>query len=100
MRGREARNGRLWIDDHLPAEPRAKYPQPNDESPLNVPIMTAPSLQAQQPIPAGVSGGAVLLPSHSFSVEHRLAMEDEEIDALEDVAERRLKTSRETSCWS
>ena len=67
-------------------------------SPLNVSIMTAPSLQAQQPMPAGVRGGAALLRSQSFSVEHRLAMDDVEIDALEDVAARRLKTSRETSC--
>jgi hypothetical protein len=86
--------GRAVAKYHLPADPKARYPHPYELSPLNAPAIIAPSLHAQQPIPAGVN--AEPLPSlTSFSVEHRLAAEEAEIEAFEDDAARRLKTSRE-----
>jgi hypothetical protein len=79
---------------HLPADPKARYPQPYELSPLNVPVIIAPSLHAQQPMPAGVDAAHVLSLASS-SVEHRLATDEVEIEAAEDDAARRLKISRE-----
>jgi hypothetical protein len=86
------RRPRAAAASHLAAEPKARKPQPNELSPLNVPAIIAPSLHTQQPMPAGVNDAQSLA---SFSVEQRLATDDVETDALEDKAARRLKTSRE-----
>jgi hypothetical protein len=53
----------------------------------------------QQPMPAGVKAAALLSP-HSSSVELRLAMEEADVDDLDDAAPRRLNTSRTRSCFS
>jgi hypothetical protein len=87
---------------HLPAEPRARNPQPYELSPLNVPTIIAPSLHEQQPRPAGVIAVSMLSPSAwaMFSVEQRLATDDVDIEAFDEDAARRLKTSRERACLS